>query len=74
MSQYALVKTKLVGKPMGVVGLSFILILKTCLKMRRKSISNKRKFFLRPKGISVTRKRVLSKEVNNGGRPPFKVE
>ena len=57
MSQYALVKTKLVGKPMGVVGLSFILILKTCLKMRRKSTSNKRKFFLRLGGISITRNR-----------------
>ena len=74
MSQDALVTTKLAGKSMGVIGLSRILILKTSLKMRRKSTSNKRKFFLRPKGIFVTRKRVLSKEVNNGGRPPFKVE
>ena len=55
MSQDALVKTKLAGKPMGVIGLSFILILKTSLELRRKSTSNKRKFFLRPRGVSVTR-------------------
>ena len=32
--QYALVETKFASKPMGIVGLSFILILKLCLKMR----------------------------------------
>ena len=57
MSQYALVKTELASKPIGIVGLSFILILKVCLKVRRKSTRNKRKFFLRPRGVSVTRDR-----------------
>ena len=69
MSQYALVKTKLAGKPMGIIGLSFTLTLKACLKMRRKSTSNKREFFLKPGGISVMRIEMLSKEVNNGRSP-----
>ena len=57
MSLDALVKTKLAGKPMRIVGLSFILILKTRLEMRRKSTSNKRKFFLRLREVFVTRDR-----------------
>ena len=55
---------------MEIVGLSFILILKVCLKVRRKSISNKRKFFFRPMSISVTKNKTLSKVVNSGGSPP----
>ena len=55
MSQDAFVKTKLAGKPIGVIGLSFIHILKTSLEVRRKSTSNKRKYFFRPRGVSVTR-------------------
>ena len=50
-----MVKTKLACTPIGVVGLSFILILKTSLEVRRKSPSNKRKLFFRPRGVSVTR-------------------
>ena len=57
MSLDALVKTKLAGKPMRIVGLSFILILKTSLEMKRKSTSNKRKFFLKARGASITRNR-----------------
>ena len=57
MSQDALVKTKLASKPIGVVGLSFILILKTSLEVRRKRTSNKRKFFFRLRGVSITRDR-----------------
>ena len=57
MSQDAFVKTKLAGKPIGVIRLSFIHILKKILEIRRKSTSNKRKFFLRPRGVSVTRDR-----------------
>ena len=57
MSQDAFVKTKLAGKPIGVIGLSFIHILKKILEIRRKSTSNKRKFFLRLREVFVTRDR-----------------
>ena len=57
MSQYALVKTKLASKPLGIIVLSFLLILKVFLKIRRKSTSNKREFFLTPEGVSITRNR-----------------
>ena len=40
---------------MGIISLSFVLILKACPKMRGKSTSKKRKFFLRLGGVSVTR-------------------
>ena len=52
-----MVKTKLADKPIGVVGFSFILILKACLKMKGKSTSNKRKLFFKLRSISVMRNR-----------------
>ena len=42
---------------LGIIDLSFLLILKMCLKIRRKSTSSKREFFLTPGGVSVTRNR-----------------
>ena len=50
-----MVKTEFTGKPMRIISLSLILILKASLKVRGKSISNKRKFLFRLKGVSVTR-------------------
>ena len=59
MAQYALVKTKLVGKSLRVVGLSLKVILKMCLKMGSKVTSNKRKLPLRPRSISITRNSLI---------------
>ena len=52
-----MVKTKFVGKPMRIIGLSLILILKASLKVRGKSTSNKRKFLFKLRDVSVIRNR-----------------
>ena len=55
MSQYTLVKKKLASKSLRIISLGFKIILKVRLKMGSKGASNKRKFLLRPRNISIAR-------------------